>query len=666
MPTAGLLLLIAMLLPLASCLLLAVLGGRMGRPLAGWVATALVAGSAACSLGAMIAWFNGGQLSGLSWGPGDNPIEISNKWLPIGAGIGQDHAGFVDVVIYIDSLTIALFNAISLVGLLVHAYAVAAEAEDENFSGFFTELNLLIFGALALALSGSLLQIFVCWQVLSVATFLLNAFRNDDVLARREAMHTFLVGATADVGFLLALVELTRTMGNLTISDLSRLMHGGVGPGGTPIAHSTQTIIGVLLVISAAAKMGVFPFRRWQTSAAHAPAAGSALLQTVAGTAAGTILLARVYPLLTPAVLWAIIIIGVVSFVLSAMVSIVQRDVDQVLAWGTTSQMGLMFLALGIGSWIGALFQLFSHIFFKSLLFLSEGNVLLAAEGRRDLGKMGGLMRLRPLTAATMGVGAIAMAGVPFTCGYFSQEMVLSHAGAFAMAGWQAHHAWWYWIFFAGPMVGVGAGAMGIARCWMLIFWGKPRAMTEYVVSDPRTMLWLPLAALATLSIIGGSRILEIKPMLAQAVSETESYCFGQQINPAHPSGSYLQAWPVDTDEEGRPTSDPLSMQMDAGARLFRSYFPWSLGVGLGLGFLLYLRGFAAAEVLLRFPPLRFVHSLLVRRFMLDEVYGAIAAVMAAVLDRVGAGIESSDSSPRIAGALRRASEGLRSTSRSS
>ena len=412
MPTAALLLLIATLLPLASFLLLAILGRRMGRPLAGWVATAFVGASVACSLAGMIAWFNGGQLYGLTWGPGDKPIEISFKWLPIGRGIAQDHPGFVDLVIYVDSLTIALFNAVSLVALLVHAHAVGSQSDDQDFPRFFTVLNFLTFASLALAISGSLLQIFIFWELISVAAYLLNSYKHDP-LARQQALRAFLVGATADIAFLLALITLTHTMGNLTLSDLTRLLRAGATPP-APIGHFTRVGVGLLLFISAAGKSRLFPLQGWQASAAHAPHAASALLQTIAGAAAGTILLARTFPLLTHGVLSLILVAGLLSWSISAFIGIVQTDVDQVLAWGTTSQMGLLFLALGLGSWIGALFQLFSHIFFKSLLFLSAENVTRASDGGGDLNQYGGLLRLRPLTATAMGIGALAMSGAVY------------------------------------------------------------------------------------------------------------------------------------------------------------------------------------------------------------------------------------------------------------
>jgi NADH-quinone oxidoreductase subunit L len=573
----------------------------------------------------MIAWFNGGQMAGITWGPGDKPIEISFKWLPIGAGVSQDHPGFLDLVVYVDSLSIALFNAITLVALLARLYAMAAMSREKAFSRFFACLDFLIFASLGLVLSGSLLQMFIFWQLLSVGGYVLDAFRHETLGVRQDALRIFAVGAAADVGFFLALVIVAHLMGNLTLSDLTRLLR--TAPEGTAISGSTQTLLGLLLVISAAGKAGLFPLRRWPASAAHAPPAASALLQSVAGGAAGIYLIARVSPILGPSAFWVIALAGLIAMTLAALLSAVQTDIDQVLAMNTLSQLGLMFLALGVGSWIGALFQLLSHIFFKSLLFLSAGNVIRAGGDERELGQFGGVLGDAPLTAMALGIGALAAAGAPFTSGYFSQEMVLTHAGAFAVAGWQNHRAWCYWIFFALPMFAIGVSAFALMRCWMLIFWGKPRAFRERAPGDPRPLLWVPMAALAGLSIVGGSRVLEIKPLLAEAVSETEHFCFAQEESSSRPSGTFLQAWPVDVEnysgadaDETRVGADPVRAQLDASARLFRTYFPWSLATGLALGFVIYLRGFAGAELLLKFPPLRWIHSLLTGRVRWDEL----------------------------------------------
>jgi NADH:ubiquinone oxidoreductase subunit 5 (subunit L)/multisubunit Na+/H+ antiporter MnhA subunit len=251
--------------------------------------------------------------------------------------------------------------------------------------------------------------------------------------------------------------------------------------------------------------------------------------------------------------------------------------------------------------------------------------------------------------------------------------MVITHAGAFAIAGWQANHAWWYWALFALPMLSAGVTSFALMRAWMLIFWGKPRTMTEAAVSDARPILWVPLAALAGLSIVGGSRLLEIKPLLAQAVTETEDYSFSQQESGSRPTVGFLQAWPVDLDPHGTPdtdeirAADPVRNQLDISARLFRTYLPWSLGIGLGLGFLIYLRGLAIPTMLLKLPPLRWIHSLLRRRLGWDDACSGFGSALAEATRRIRIDAEkwgAGSAAERLAEFLRRTSRWLSSSGR--
>ncbi|MGD1278527.1 MAG: proton-conducting transporter membrane subunit [Tepidisphaeraceae bacterium] len=657
MPNCALLLLAATLMPLGSFVLLALIGKRMGQPLAGWVATALIGGSCACSLAAMVAWFNGGQLYGNTWGPGDKPIELSAKWLPIGPGVSQDHPGFLDLDIYVDSLTIAMFNTITVLSLLVHVFSIGYMAGQKRFARFFTYLGLLDFSVLGLVIGGSLIQFFVFWQLLAVASYLLAAFWHEEAAARGAAMRSLLIGAVADVGFLVALGVLVRYLGNVSLADMIRWLGpaasaatvGGIHlPSGLTLSTGTLTTVGLLLFAAAIAKSAQFPVLSWLADSSHSAAPAWALMQSVTTAAAGVYLMARTFPILTPQVQWVMAIVGLVTLTLGALAAAVQDDVYHVLAYSTASQLGTIFLALGIGSWMGGLFQWTTHAFFKTLLFLAAGVVIRASGGRRDLHRLGGMVRKTPLAAIAFAVGLAAAIGTPFFCGYYSQEMVLTHVGAFAASAGHGRHGWLYWAFCALPAAGVGISAFALARCWMLIFWRRPRA--QAAVEDVRepAIGWFPLAALAVLCVIGGSRVLDIKRMLAQAVDETENYRYVVQTE-GKPTVAFLQRWPVAI-EPRYGTSEPqeshiVGMESEAAAEneasgLFRAIIPWAMAGGLGLGVLVYLRGDAIAAELLRFAPLRLLHSFLRRGLFWDALLCGVVAAVAVFASRLVAALE--------------------------
>jgi NADH:ubiquinone oxidoreductase subunit 5 (subunit L)/multisubunit Na+/H+ antiporter MnhA subunit len=620
MPTAALLLLIATLLPLGSFLLLIFMGKRLGEPLSGWVATALIAGSLVCSLGAMVAWFNGGDLAGITWGPGDGPIELSFKWLPVGPGAAQDHPGFVDGVIYIDSLTVAMFNLITLVAPLVHAFAIAHFRGEKRFAQFFTFLSMTCFAMLGFVLSGSLIQWFVFWQWLAVGSYLLIGFRQEDPAATGSALRSWLLFAAADVAFLTTIGILVHNLGNLTMSDLLRTI-------GSPPQGRWTTFAALGLLIAAMAKSAQFPLHGWIIASADAPSPAIALLQSVTSTAAGVYLIARMLPMFSPSLQMTLAIIGLITLIVGGLLSIVQRDIHQVLGFHTMSQMGFIFLALGIGSWMGGLFQLMTHAFFKSLLFLSAGVIVRGKNGDRNLLHYGGFMRQTPLTAVAFAIGALAAMGTPFMSGYLSQQMLLTHAGAFADSLWQGHRDPLVWLFFILPVIGAGLGAFALVRCWMLTFWGAPRDAESIGRMREVPALWFPLAALAGLSILGGSRLLDISRMLSQAIDETENYCLVPRDIETRPSGSILQTWPVDqggTDvDESRAAAgaggDAVKTQTQIGAILVHRFLPWSLGIGAVFAAIIGLSGGAAAMFILRWRPLNQFHELLLNRLYVDD-----------------------------------------------
>ena len=221
MPMPALLLVLATLLTLASFGLLVVIGKRMGDPLAGWVATAFAAGSFALSMAAMISWYSGGQLAGMTWGPGDKPIELAFKWLPVGPAATPEHPAFFNLDLHIDTLTVAMFNTITLVVGLGHAFSVRYMRDDERFARFFVSLQLLYFSMLAFVLVGNLVPIFVFWYLIALAGYLILT-RLDKRPTRRVAVTSFIIKRIGDAGFVLGIAILLHCMGNATLLQLDR------------------------------------------------------------------------------------------------------------------------------------------------------------------------------------------------------------------------------------------------------------------------------------------------------------------------------------------------------------------------------------------------------------------------------------------------------------
>ncbi|MGA2439473.1 MAG: proton-conducting transporter membrane subunit [Tepidisphaeraceae bacterium] len=555
MPTPAIFLILATLLPLACFGLLLAIGRRMGDPLAGWIAAAAAAAGFALSMAATIAWVNGGELAGTTWGPGDKPIELTVRLLPAGAAPASDRGSFGNLNIYIDSLTIAMFNTLTPVAALVCAFGVRFLRGDERFARFFTRLQLLLFSMLGLVLSGNLLQVLLFWELIALAAWLLG--RLGPRIGRSRAVVSFIFNRTGDAGLILGLAILFRFLGNATLLQLDRVAVGSLIPG------KALTIVSLALLCAAAVKTV-----QWLQ---RVPIPAAAVVQSITVCAAGIYVLARVFPLLTPAASLAIAVVGLLGLAIGAILALRERDVMRLLAYSTVSQFGLMFMAIGIGSWVGGLFHLLTHAFFKSLLLLAAGGVVHAAGGEQRLSEFGGLVRKLPISAVFFALGLLAMAGAPVTGGYFSSESIFVHAGALAAA-----RGGFYWLFFIIPAAVSALTGFYMTRCWMLIFWGEPRNQPLHERARERISFWFPLGALAILSIVGGSRLLEIDRFIAQSADETENYCNVARDPASAPFAAF--------------TGQSAGLSEDVGERLFHQYAIWPFAVGIVTGIGIYSR----------------------------------------------------------------------------
>ena len=435
MPTPALLLFIATILPLGGFGLLIFAGKRIGNPLSGWLATLLVFASLLCTLAAMVVWLQAepGHYLGSEWGEGVGPINIPVKWIPVGltghpGGISQDHPGYLDLAIYVDSLTLIMFATITMVAVLVHIFAIGYMIEDARFERFFAYLSLLCFSMLALVLGGTLLHIAICWELVGLCSYLLIGFWYESRSAASAALKALLVNGIGNAGFLLGFGVLFFYMGNASLPDLwTYLGSAGAGhsvllPGGVEIGSRLLTFAGIALSLAAIASSAQFPLQIWLADATTGPMPGVALIQAAATVAAGVYLIGRIFPILTPNAKLFIALIGLITLTMGAVIATVQTNVKRLLSYAVVSQAGYMMLALGIGSWTGGLFHLITHAFCMALLILAAGSVIHAAGQESELTRLGGLWRKMPMTALTAAIGASRRRGNSVSLGLVKQD----------------------------------------------------------------------------------------------------------------------------------------------------------------------------------------------------------------------------------------------------
>ncbi len=643
MPTPALLLLIATLLPLASFLLLTFVGKRMGEPLAGYVGTFLSGGSMVLSLAALAMWLNASP--GADYGAGIGPIVQTFAWLP--AGLSATTSGSLEVGIYIDSLTIALFSTITLVATLVHFFSVGYMADDERFARFFTYLGLFCFCMLALIIAGTLVQMFVFWELVGLCSYLLIGFWYERKSASNAAIKAFIMNRIGDAGFLIGFGILFYHLGNATLPQIwvslgrAGMLTSGEGlvlAGGTTFSYASLTAMGLCLFLGAVGKSAQVPLHTWLADAMEGPSPVSALIHSATMVAAGVYFVARLFPVLTIDVKFVIAIVGVTTLTIGALVAVVQTDIKRVLAYSTMSQLGYMMLAIGVGSWVGALFHLVTHAFFKSMLFLSAGSVIHATHHEQDMRRLGGLYKRLPITALTFGVGVLAIAGTPLLGGYYSKSMILTHAAAFGLTAEAAGRSSGYWLLFILPAVMAYVTAFYMARCWMLTFAGRPRDQKIHEEAEESWVMYTPLLALMVMTVMP-SRYIGVEDLVTRSVKEAQRHC--ESIAGGQPYRGFTTMWPVTPPTEAKsltagdvnsmPDIEPPAVTATVGVieqatRIEHRWAFWAFAIGILLAAAMYLRGFAIADGLMRIAPLRWFHTVLLRAFFIDELYNALFA----------------------------------------
>jgi NADH-quinone oxidoreductase subunit L len=408
-------------LPLAGFLILLVLGRRLGEPGAGWLATVMCAASFVATLVVF---------GGLLGEPAEDRhfVQILFQWIPVG-----DLR--VDVGFLADPLSITMALFVTGVGALIHLYAIGYMHGDPDFPKFFVYMNLFVFSMLMLVLGDNLVLTFLGWEGVGVCSYFLISFWFTDEANASAGKKAFITNRIGDWGFMLAIFLAFAAAGTV---DYLELFAGADG-----VAAITMTAIGALLFVGAIGKSAQIPLYIWLPDAMAGPTPVSALIHAATMVTAGVYLMTRVNPILAAGYGWVpdvIAWLGAITALVAATIAIAQKDIKKVLAYSTVSQLGYMFLAVGIGAYVAAIFHMVTHAFFKALLFLGAGSVIHGVGGDQDMRHMGGLRKYMPWTFATFIVGWLSIAGVPPFSGFWSKDEILT--SAWASPGAQGKALW--------------------------------------------------------------------------------------------------------------------------------------------------------------------------------------------------------------------------------
>ena len=404
----------------------------------------------------------------------------------------------VNVSFYLDGLSAVMISVVSGVGFLIHLFAAAYMKGDANFSRFMAYMNLFIVAMLILVLADNLVLLYLGWEGVGLCSFLLIGFwyqEQANVLAARKA---FIVTRIGDTSMAIGLFWLFSSFGELNITAVSELIQGvGSSEIGFSLQESTDIYwIALLLLGGAVGKSAQLPLQTWLPDAMAGPTPVSALIHAATMVTAGVYLIARMHSvfLFAPEVMSYVAWLGAITLLLAGLAALAQTDIKRVLAYSTMSQIGYMMLALGAGAWSAGVFHLMTHAFFKALLFLTAGAVILALHHQQNIFKMGGLLKRLPFESALFVVGLICLMALPGTSGFFSKEAIIAELWLSTTAG---PVLWWCAI--------VGALLTSIYSCrlFFLAFLGNER-FTEELHIEKASLMRSALLILALLSLFGG------------------------------------------------------------------------------------------------------------------------------------------------------------------
>ncbi|MFT7560046.1 MAG: NADH-quinone oxidoreductase subunit L [Flavobacteriales bacterium] len=427
-------------------------------------------------------------------------LEFFRTELWIWMEVGRFQPGFA---LYLDGLSLCMLFVITGIGFLIHLYAAGYMHSDDDFPRFFTYTNLFITAMLMLVLADNLVLLFLGWEGVGLCSFLLIGFWYKDPENGLAARKAFIVTRIGDTAFAIGLFLLFKHVGTLDIqAAMSKATLLWTEDNGT------ATLIAALLLGGAVGKSAQLPLQTWLPDAMAGPTPVSALIHAATMVTAGVYLIARNHALfeLSPVIMHTVAIVGVLTLLMAGFTALTQTDLKRVLAYSTISQIGYMFLALGVGAWSSAIFHLMTHAFFKALLFLTAGTIILSVHHQQNIFKMGGLRKKLPLPFWLFLIGCLGLIALPPTSGFFSKEAILN-------AAWSSHTG--------GPIIWIGAvlGAFMTAlytfRMFFIVFYGEQKIQAH----EPKGWLFsVPLIVLAVLTLAGGALKYVLPDILATAV----------------------------------------------------------------------------------------------------------------------------------------------------
>jgi NADH-quinone oxidoreductase subunit L len=390
----------------------------------------------------------------------------------------------------LDALSLVMILVVTIVGFFIHLYSSEFMLDEDGYSRFFAFMNLFVGSMLTLVLADNLLLLYLGWEGVGLCSYLLIGFWYQDITNGRAARKAFVVTRIGDTSMALGLLFLFTHLGTLNIQDLMQIAQNQWASG-----SSTAVIAAALLLGGALGKSAQLPLQVWLPDAMAGPTPVSALIHAATMVTAGVYLIARTHVLfiLAPAVQSTVAMIGAATLVIAGFSALAQKDIKRVLAYSTISQIGYMFLALGVGAWSAAIFHLMTHAFFKALLFLGAGAVILAQHHEHDMFKMGGLWKKLPITFWTFLIGSASLSALPLvTAGFYSKDLILWHAWSSSMGSTG---------LWAAGLLGAFITSLYAFRMVFITFLGEEKTDVSH---KPGVRIAVPVLILAFLSIFGG------------------------------------------------------------------------------------------------------------------------------------------------------------------
>ncbi|MEP5763792.1 MAG: NADH-quinone oxidoreductase subunit L [Halieaceae bacterium] len=561
-------------LPLASALVLVFAGRLLPRQLVAAFGVGSVGAAAICVLLLAMSWLQ-------------NPVPLVAKlwnWMQVGELS-------VDVSLYLDGLSLVMLSVITGVGFLIHLYSAEFMQEDASYSRYFAYLNLFVAAMLILVLADNLLLLYLGWEGVGVCSYLLVGFWYQDPANGAAARKAFVVTRVGDAAMALGLFLLFAELGTLNIQAMA-----AIAPQQWLSGDVIPTIATALLLAGAVGKSAQLPLHTWLPDAMAGPTPVSALIHAATMVTAGVYLIARTHDLflLAPATLLAVALLGLFTLLLAAFTALNQHDIKRILAYSTISQIGYMFLALGVGAWSAGIFHLMTHAFFKALLFLAAGAVIHCLHHEHNIFRMGGLRQRLPLVFWSFLIGSAALAALPFTSGFFSKDQIV-------LAAYQVPDIGpWLW---AGALLGAFLTALYSFRLVFVVFYGDTQTEPD---RRPGWRMAIPLATLCVFALLGGWIAIPVAAVFP-ALSAEHPAMLIEGISIAVPLLGLLLAYGLYL---GRQVSAAALLQ-SAWGRALQSF--WYQGWRMdALYELLWVRPYTATARVLRGEPIDLLYNTVV------------------------------------------------------